>query len=414
MPGIPTGAGPITLNGAASGGGIFTGKSAVISAPIQLRENGRDLVVVVEDNLDVNADILFPAFFTAKGVAPRNITLVSTNGTVTISAGVNIGGGLASASARGNPAANGTNGGRIKIIGVNIDQQGKIVGNQGGASGSSNLTGVALPAAVSANGGIGGPIILCALESINLAAGSQAIAGKGGLGGNTSAIGAASSSATSGAGGDGGHVYFTGTGPGGAQMQIFAAANARSEGGKGGTGGVAMADAKSSGNGSAGVALSQGGRGGNGGTVNFMQSIVIRMGVFKAGDGGNGATATAVGGNRANSLFLAGGNGGNATAFGGNGRASGTVPQIPTQAGIQPGQAGTEGSGGNANATAGNGGNAGRFSITGGFSGNATAAGGLNGRGVPPPGGAPATAGPIGPAAGVAAPGPSVSQNGAP
>lgn len=364
-----------------TGAGTHTGKSATITSSIQLKEGDPDLVVVVEDDLEVAADILFPQQMLQPNARSINITLVSLQGTVTVAAGVLIGGGVAAAGISGSgrcPGGDGVQGGNIKILGINIDIQGILKGNEGGAGGSYTLTGGSEKPLVAGNGGKGGSISLCALETIRL---NEAIAGLGGCGGNGVATQDVEVILSGAEGGPGGDILVYGSDPGGASVQVEIGL---AIGGQGRVGGLVNATAQTYGSRSGADAVAGGGSGGDGGTVLFQQAEVLYWGIVSAGDGGPGGRAFAHAGDGANQnrpWTWSAKSGGDATAEGGSGGSAGSVPQIPTQALLVPGSAGSAGSGGKALAASGAGGDG---SSNGGSSGLASAYGGANGNGALP------------------------------
>jgi hypothetical protein len=274
LPQPAKGAGPVNV----TGGGTFTGKSAVIKKPIQLKEGGRDLVVVVKEDLDVLANILFPPRMQRPNAPSLNITLVSLEGKVTIAKGVRIGGGMAANGIRGAGramAGDGVQGGNIKIVGVNIDVQGSLEGNRGGAGGSYTLIGGSDRPLLAGDGGTGGGICLCALDTIRL---NSAVAGKGGSGGNTVVTQDRQVALNGSFGGDGGQVLIHGSDPGGANVQVQIGTAA---GGDGSGGGGAAAAAFTFGSRSGANAIAWGGMGGSGGTVRFRQAEVIMPAVVR-------------------------------------------------------------------------------------------------------------------------------------
>lgn len=387
------GSNPISLStGAFSSGGTFTGKSITISSPIILDQKATDLEIIVEDELDVNADIRLPQIV-IKNRPPINITLVSLNKKVTIADGVVVGGGWsAPGSTVNNRGRKGVDGGTIKIIGINIDIRGKVVGNEGGLGGYVNIGNLRKAEGFGGDGGKGGKIILCAMDSIHIGRSpgkptpASVTGGNGGAGGYATAQGSKLAKSEGGGGGPGGDVDIHGTDPTGADVQVFIEDTVK--GGMGGGGGYSSAHANSV-NRKSGDAKARGGPGNKGGTVTFSQAIVMALGNVAAGDGGAGRPAAAIGGYGAQGwkyFSVNGDNGGDATANGGQGGSEGTIPKIPTPSGIVNGTPGNPGSGGQASAKAGNGGNAGKKSGSGGNSGISTAIGGSNGRLAPPPG----------------------------
>lgn len=388
------GSNPISLStGAFSSGGTFTGKSITISSPIILDQTATDLEIIVEEDLDVNADIRLPQIV-IKDRPPINITLVSLNKKVTIADGVVVGGGWsAPGSTVKNRGRQGVDGGTIKIIGINIDIRGKVVGNGGGLGGYVNVGNLKKTEGFGGDGGKGGKIILCALDSIHIGkspgklTSASVISGYGGPGGYSTAQGSKLAKSEGGRGGPGGNVDIHGTDPTGVDVQVFIEDTIK--GGIGGGGGYSSAHANSV-NRKSGNAKANGGPGNKGGTVTFSQAIVMALGNVAAGDGGAGRPGAAIGGCGAQGwkyILVNGNNGGDATANGGKGGSEGTLPKIPTLlSGIVNGTPGRPGSGGQASAKAGNGGNAGKKSGSGGNSGISTATGGSNGRLAPPTG----------------------------
>ncbi len=421
IPGGPPGAAPPpNWNGVT--GGKFEAATITIpsSATIQLAS---DLVIIADKDLIVSGAIKFPRS-SVPGPPSPNITLVSRNGRVRITGGADIGGGYAAPGAPSTVVARpafaqsgpGNNGGLIKIIGVNIDARGEIVGHGGGDGGDADANSQAAPlgwldffhraTAVSGQGGFGGDVWLCAIDSINMGgalAGLAVSGGQGGRGGDafaTSDLGWRAL-AVGGPGNDGGDVVVNGTFQG-APVQVFI--NQPPQGGDGQRGGDVVAS------GGGGNAVAEGGKGGKGGTVKFDNAIVMNQGTAAAGSGGRGGIADAGGGAGGNGFFFGGG-GGDATTTGGDGGAEGGAPMLPLPVGgPRPGRPGTNGSGGDAYATAGDGGNA--TVDGGGSSGTSRAQGGSNGASVSP--GPPVTKGPIAPTGatgGVAVP---ATQFGAP
>lgn len=413
------GQGPLAVPATSAGGGTFSGESGQVRTAIQLTDGAGGLVIVVDGNLEVLADIAFPIGYAQPGTAAPDITLASISGTLTIGAGVSVGGNFASGGADGNPGANGSNGGQVTLVGINIDVQGSVNGNAGGKGGDSMFDQAGDLDQKAANGGYGGAVVLCAFESIHVGAPPGAAfpasvtGGEGGKGGNTRGDGTSHVITYGGVGGTGADVHVIGTDPGGAPVQLFV--DDAVTGGKGGVGGAARADAgQQRGVDSGASALSRGGDGAKGGTVLFRRAVVAAAGTVASGDGGSGGSAIAVAGHGPDAGLFSGAAGGDASAYGGDGMPSGILPQLPTSAGgIGAGVSGAPGSGGTARASAGNGGDGGRLG-NGASSGSATASGGLNGRGVPPPAPWPATQAPVGPTGGTGGPGPALQQNGAP
>jgi hypothetical protein len=412
LPLVPAGAPPLALT-APAGGGTFVGSSGAINTAFELDVNADSLTIVVENDLDVNADVLFPDVIFTPDQPAKDIVLVSLGGRVLIKPGVRVGDGRAAPGSEGNPGLSGVTGGRLELRGVTLDIGGQVIGNQGGLGGRSNFAAGMTGGGATRTGGpggAGGAVHLCALESIAIRSGAEVRGGGGGLGGSTNINADGASSGTAGHAGAGSNVAFQGTGP--AATPVGVTIDGLASGGRGGAGGraaVTAADPADPANGANATAV--GGDGGMGGSVNFTNAVVMRLGTVVAGDGGNaaavvppgvppqGVSALAQAGFGEPALIGAGNAGGNATATGGNGGPAGAVPRIPTPAGIVDGAAGTPGSGGDAVAYAGNGGVPGLGGNTGGASGTGTARGGRNGAGAGPA--APAVSGPA-PAAGAA------------
>ena len=387
------GAGPLSAQTQpvnVTGPGTYTGKSAVIKYPIELREGDPDLVVIVEEDLDVLEDVTFPPKMVRPNARSNNIILVSLRGKVTVAQGVYIGGGMAAEGTAGNgmtPGGRGVDGGWIVISGVNVDVSGELEGNDGGFGGPYTWD-AASPTILSAGtGGRGGGIILSAMETMRIC---WATAGEGGWGGVTRATKNETTTVVAVAsGGDGGDISIQGDYCGGTLVEVEIG---EASGGTGGEGGWGDATAYVSPRRTGADATASGGKGGAGGTVDFVQAVVLQWSTVSAGDGGAGGDGLAYAGDGKNAPFflsflklaLFGGTGGDATGIGGDGGPEGSIPDIPTRGGQVPGQAGKPGRGGLGSAVSGAGGR-GVLGSAGGSSGIATAYGGKNGAGVTAP-----------------------------
>ena len=357
------------------------------------------LILVADQNLIIDGDIEF-----ADGLRPApDIILVSKNKDVVINGSVGesilsktkTASGIDSnaqslfASASGGA---GYNAGYIKIIAPkgNVDIQGTVIAGNGGKGGWASATGVNFSIGGSAlaaagQGGRGGDIYICALDSLNIGASGEIRGGMGGGGGVAQSVSKGRFEAYSEAGpnNDGGDVFIEGEGS--ALLPVINAGLIT--GGSIDGWGVAVATARPNGS----NALAIGREGGRGGTV-FMTSCEFAVvGTVNAGQGGHGGDAEADGG-MGNTIVLLGYKGGNATARGGNGGKSGPIPQIPVMAGgtvaggitvlpaVTPGFG--YGSGGSAMGTPGAGGPGGLFK--GGDSGKGDFLGGEGVGGTPP------------------------------
>jgi len=395
MPRPAPGAGPVAVP-AGFNGGTLTGGSLTLQNPIHLDENGADLLIVVDGDLIVGADILFPQMMNTANAASLNITLVSLNGKVQIDPGIKVGTGTAASGASGNrnlAAMQGSAGGTIKVIAVNILLRGVLMGHVGGAGGDMIVNGGGNIFTNAANGGRGGDVVLCALETIvgdQLAGAVSAGTGSGGggRGGNVSIDTVGTANGKAGDGGIAGDVHLIGTDPGGSPVQLTNTAVFM--GWLGGEGGLAHVDAGfSSFNTNGFSAEAKGGWGGQGGAVLFLQAVhVFGKGRYASGHGGNGKEAFAYGNGGTDAAAIppqGSGPGGNAYAWGGHGGPTGPTPMIPIP--NKPpvrGVTGTPGSGGLAQSQSGTGGDGLFGGIFAGFvpaspSGLATAHGGKNG-----------------------------------
>lgn len=269
---------------------------------------------------------------------------------------------VANASATGTA---GINGGFIRIVAhqgsIRID--GPLTAGIGGEGGYAVAQGTASAAAVGAQGGFGGDVVLCAQDAIVVTA--PVAAGGGGLGGTAIAKCSAGTpcSAKGGPGNDGGSVHFIGTDPNVTSVTL----SARVTAGNGDDGGAGHA--------SGGVTVAVGAPGGKGGTVTFTKCHVVSHVIVQAGNGGGGGNSTSIG-----AIGLAGAD--NATASGGNGGATGPAPTIPVF-GLPPETGDVEGEGGKGGDAIATGGNIGGFAVG---AGTGTATGGTGAAtGVAPP-----------------------------
>ena len=360
-----------------TGGGNYVGGTAIISTPIQLREGGSDLVVVMRDDLDIKANILFPKRMNQNHSRSLNITLVSLRGTVSVAPGVKIGSGKAAPGPNGSDklaAGDGVQGGNIKLYGVNLDIKGALSGNEGGEGGEYSAAGGRV-SAWAGKGGNGGSIGLCASETIYLASGT---AGQGGGGGNKVVAQDWTQVQSGSFAGIGGNILMYGKQAKGPKLQITVD---QAVGGKGGIGGSVQAVSFMMGSLTGLGALAHGGNGGTGGTVKFQNAEVNQYGVVAAGDGHRGGAAVAHAGSGEHAGRWSGPvTGGSASAFGGTGGTPGSIPDIPLPNNQKAkGRAGRPGGGGTAVAVSGAGGNGNASYPTGASSGTALAAGGPNG-----------------------------------
>ena len=378
-------------------GGTYVGKSAHITTPIKLDELDRHLLIIVNDELRVSADILFPYMLNSK-ILPLKITLVSLQGTVRIDPNIKVGFGSSARGINGNRnfiSGDGAAGGEIKIIGVNIENMGTIHGNNGGVGGKMIVGGGFLGITTkSSDGGRGGNVILCAMESITVgpSPGAKIAGGIGGNGGELHITTIGDSDGKAGNGKNGGDLYLIGTGSSPVMINNFGEIN----GGNGGHGEIAIVDVRGVFTTDGASAVSKGGYGGKGGTVLFSNSVsIVNNSKYTAGSGGIGgssyATANDGPSSRAGTLkplvfSSPSDEGGDAHSTGGMGGQSGDTINIPetfppfTRLGI----AGHPGSGGSTQSLAGAGGNGGTpilkfFIASGSQSGKATATGGKNG-----------------------------------
>jgi hypothetical protein len=413
-----------SLDASVTGGTLHGKPGGVISMAAGVTIDMKsDLVVVADDDLVIDGHIIFPWRMGA-GEASLNITLVSLKGKVVIGPKGFVGNGFAARGADDSvlgKGGSGSDGGLIRILGINIDIQGSVLGNGGGDGGDGStlnvgplvgLIGIFLANAVGlpglarilgglltstgGQGGKGGDVVLCAVDSIHTAGAAKAEAGQAGWGGEadcqtSTGFGA---QATGGGGGSGGDVSLRGPSAT-ALTQVFNEGNLL--GGRAGGGRKAYASSIS-GRACGAPATAVGGRAGKGGTVDFFGCAVVTAGFTKAGDGdvpGGDAEAHA---DKGGSGFFGGQAGGSATAIGGQGGRPGDTPSLPMATGqIQKGYPGGPGKGGDAYAVAGIGGDGSSLvHSSGGASGAAFGQGGSDGTGAPPAGG-PVTFGPAPP-----------------
>ena len=220
--------------------------------PIQLTETANNLTIIVDQDLVVAANILFPPFMSAAGAKSKVIRLVSLSRSVIINDGVTVGDGQAAA---GTPASlgQGRRGGDVILHGVNINIKGRVIGNKGGAGTNANDANVANASATGKPGGHGGDVHLCALDSIRIGRTpgqpnpALVKGGEGGNGGSGVADGTRTARAQGRLAGNGRNVIFHGTNPQGTRVQVFNADTA--QGGRGGTGGGANANTDNANNG---------------------------------------------------------------------------------------------------------------------------------------------------------------------
>jgi hypothetical protein len=407
--GAPGAGGQIPAQATFSIDGPFTivvDKDLVISGKINFKSGGT--------KPDDGGPISFTPGFSLPA-PPPSITLVSLNGRVTVEQGAEVGGfGRDMSAAEGAEAqtvgrgqtavaGDGDDGGWVKIVGVNVDIQGKVAGQWGGDGGWANAVATQTPSdpmanaingfmgifhaggsttAVGGNGGDGGDVIICATDAIHIGGRVQ-----GGDGGDFGAASARADDggfarAKTGIGGRGGDVTLCGRPK---NCQIFN--DGQILGGAGG--GVFLKSSNAvggSGHAVGGNAEARGGAGELGGTVHFESCLVTTQGTVAAGDGGGGGYAEAIGGAGAQGIMSKSGQGlpgGNADAQGGNGGPAGALPIIPVLpvGTTKNGDPGNRGPGGGTTAQGGAGGSAAPWG-QGGDSGSATASGGGNGAGA--------------------------------
>lgn len=362
-------------------GGSFFGGTITVNGQNNLTS---DVSLVSEGDITINGTIAVAP--QNPGANPIDITIISVNGNVYISPGAQVSGGVAPAGsddvsktlpAKANSKA-GRNGGLVRIIGVNIDVHGYIFGADGGPGGKAEAVPqvpvgvIGVPASAEAGagcGGYGGDVLLCAKDSIHVAAvssGPTIVAGGGGVGGTAIASSDLGNEARA-AGGDSsdsGDVIFRGTG---ANLQIFIDQAAEVLGGdpnfttgscKGGKGKATVKGFQQAHDG--GKAEAWSGEGGKGGTVIFKRCRVNPThGAATGGKGGDGGRADAVGGaaDSGQPGHANGFRGGAATSEGGQGGAKGRAPAIPLTSGaIDKGKSRGPGKGGTATAESGAGG----------------------------------------------------------
>ncbi len=386
-------------------GGDFVGSAIDVPSAVTIKLTS-SITLVAQGDLVINGDLKFPDVAQSPS-PPLSITLVSLQGTVRIGRFGRVGFGrvLATGSVTASSARDGlafaapnTPGGFVKIVGVNIDIAGTVIGNTGDAFGGATAVGTNNPrggsaVALAAQGGFGGDVLLCGYESIGIRSTGVVAGGDGGDGGFAKATASNGSVAFALAapGGDAGNVLFNSVllpAPFNAPTtcQVFIERGGSVIGGRGGNGGPADA---AGGNGvyvlvgRGGNGVAQGGNGGAGGTARFAARVVVtNNGSVTAGNGGIGGGARATGGAGLGGTLFNGYGGGDATATGGAGGPVGAQPTLPLPDNTTAaGAAGVAGSGGNATATPGAGG-PGAFVFPNGADGTGNALGGPSGAGT--------------------------------
>jgi hypothetical protein len=392
---VPAAASTLNALDATVRGGIYRAPTITLPAGMRLKL-ASDLILVADLALVIDGEIDFAAGM----LWPVNVTLVSLQGTVTVSASGKVGPVLGAAAAGvgaqmiNNPNAlaqgqPGVNGGFIKIVAANgaVLISGLVRslrgGDGGGATARCGPVGPGGTArAAGGQAGAGGDVLLAAMDGIRI----NGIVDAGGSGRGGPAWAEASpggvAEASGGPGNSGGDIYFEGFA---AQMAVDIL-QAQLNGGSSQPAGQGGADIAPGVWKAGGAASANGGVGGSGGTVifNMINCEVNQYGQIDAGNGGEGGAARAVGGDGARGNFQ-GWPGGAATAIGGKAGPAGALPQIPVSGGVDQGgvfpQIAAFCKGGNANATGGIGG--GSVIGFGGDSGTGVAQGGTGCSGIP-------------------------------
>ena len=398
---------PVALNGPIARG-FITGSTITVPAGSVVRFPDA-LTLVAFGDVTIDGQLL-PGN-SMPGAPSFDLVIVSLQGNIIVGAQGIIQEGIAAegveddavapnAVAVGGP---GTAGGFTKLVAPrgSIVIDGELRGQGGGMGGKAvadpNLAGIRLiggsAAATGGQGGEGGDVRLCALETIRV--NGLVAGGWGGYGGAAVAYGkdGENAEAEGGPANDAGWIFFHGLGP----QPVSVIVTGTVQTANGGWGGDADAFG-GSGNGTGGDALAIGGDGGTGASVMFVNAVVVPpIATIQSSLGGDGGWADALGGNGANAIVASGFRGGNGVAQGGRGGRAGAPnpPVLPTPGGNVAGTPGAAGPwawctsrGGDATAWGGNGGAGAATPIgNGGASGTGTARTGVGGvRGGAPPG----------------------------
>lgn len=394
-------------------GGIYHKNKVYIDKNVRI-ELLSTLYIDAEEELIIDGTITMSA--SCSNIAPVNIFLVCKKGDIKIGIPAVIGtkhlewGGLNQLEADGDVSSTanaiaqsppGVNAGQIKILAPwgTIEIKGKIKGLEGGRGGKA----IADPSrsgtlkrgsavAVSGQGGAGGDVIICRLDSTWIKPEAFVEGGMGGLGGkaNAIALGRKDAWAVGGPGNEGGDVVFLGEDPNTGiiiEGTIYA--------GAGGDSGYASSLGGND-DGRGGKATSESKDAGGGGTVIF-KSCKVRppYSAPGSGGGGHGEKVESQGGKGEDvppipplpfplsailvkSKLYKGWAGGDAKSNGGNGGIPGSEPIIPLDTGgTDKGFQSPGGWGGDAEATQGSGGKG----TPGGNTGSAEALGGTDYKG---------------------------------